>query len=70
MEYWLFHCFSITSLAYCFTLFSESRSNIRHVMDLRSRTLLGRQADCSDRDDTAEKGRENDEKQTSSPTLL
>ena len=39
-------------------------------MDLRSRTLPGRQAECSDRDDMAHSGREDDEKQSSSPTLL
>ena len=39
-------------------------------MDLRSRTLPGRQAVCSDRDDTADSEREDDEKQSSPPTLL
>ena len=39
-------------------------------MDLSSRTLPGRQPECSDRDDTADGGREDDEKQSSSPTLL
>ena len=39
-------------------------------MDLRSRTLSGRQPDCSERDDTSDDGREDNEKQSSSPTLL
>ena len=39
-------------------------------MDLRSRTLPGRQPDCSERDDTSDDGREDNEKQSSSPTLL
>ena len=40
------------------------------MLDLRSRTLPGRQAECSDSDDMADSGREDDEKHSSSPTLL